>query len=95
MADCILLMSLDQRNAIPVDTHMFQVAKKYLPHLNQYKSVTDKVYMEIADHFRNLYGDYSGWAHSVLFSADLRHFQSMNSSDKDKDKKSRKRKSCQ
>ena len=91
VADCILLMSLDQNEAIPVDTHMFQVAKKYLPHLNQYKSVTDKVYMEIADHFRKLYGDYSGWAHSVLFSADLRHFQNMNSSKE----KSRKRKSCQ
>ena len=58
---------------------MFQIAaKKYLPHLKQYKSVTDKVYMEIADHFRKLYGSYSGWAHSVLFSADLRHFQTLN-----------------
>jgi len=72
-------MSLDQHEAIPVDTHMFQIAsQKYLPHLKQYKSVTDKVYMEIADHFRKLYGNYSGWAHSVLFSADLRHFQSIN-----------------
>eukprot|EP00095_Tigriopus_kingsejongensis_P004297 maker-scaffold722_size106786-snap-gene-0.33 protein:Tk04297 transcript:maker-scaffold722_size106786-snap-gene-0.33-mRNA-1 annotation:"8-oxoguanine dna glycosylase" len=65
VADCVLLMSLDQPSAIPVDTHMFQIAAtKYLPHLKGYKSVTDKVYKEIADHFRSLYGDYAGWAHS-------------------------------
>ena len=26
VADCILLMSLDKPDAIPVDTHMFQIA---------------------------------------------------------------------
>ncbi|XP_059093369.1 N-glycosylase/DNA lyase-like isoform X2 [Tigriopus californicus] len=68
VADCVLLMSLDQTAAIPVDTHMFQIAAtKYLPHLKGYKSVTDKVYKEIGDHFRSLYGDYSGWAHSSPF----------------------------
>jgi len=77
VADCILLMSLDKPDAIPVDTHMFNIAKRYLPHLTQYKTVTDKVYSDIADHFRGLYGEYAGWAHSVLFSADLRHFQSL------------------
>ena len=78
VADCILLMSLDKPSSIPVDTHMFQIAaKKYLPHLKERKSVTDKVYKEISDHFRKLYGDYAGWAHSVLFSADLRHLQNI------------------
>ena len=44
VADCILLMSLDKPDAIPVDTHMFQIAaKSYLPHLKGCKSVTDKV----------------------------------------------------
>ena len=83
VADCILLMSLDQPSAIPVDTHMFQIAaQKYLPHLRQRKSVTDKVYEEIGDHFRGLYGPYAGWAHSVLFSADLRHLQNIKSESK-------------
>ena len=78
VADCILLMSLDQPSAIPVDTHMFQIAaQKYLPHLRGRKSVTEKMYTEIGDHFRGLYGEYAGWAHSVLFSADLRHLQSV------------------
>ena len=78
VADCVLLMSLDKPSTVPVDIHMFQIAAKtYLPHLKGQKSVTDKVYKEISDHFRELYGDYAGWAHSVLFSADLRHLQNI------------------
>lgn len=59
-------MSLDKHSSIPVDTHMFQIAaSKYLPHLRANKTVTNKVYAEVAGHFRELYGEYSGWAHSV------------------------------
>jgi len=75
VADCVLLMSMDQAAAVPVDTHMFNIAKQYLPHLEQNKTVTDKVYLEIGNHFRSLYGEYAGWAHSVLFSADLKHLK--------------------
>jgi len=75
VADCVLLMSMDQAGAVPVDTHMFNIAKQYLPHLAQVKTVTDRVYLEIGNHFRSLYGDYAGWAHSVLFSADLKHLK--------------------
>ena len=83
VSDCILLMSLDKPESIPVDTHMFQIAaKKYLPHLRGRKTVTDKVYKEISNHFKGLYGDYAGWAHSVLFSADLRHLQGVERPDK-------------
>ena len=78
MADCIALMSLDQNLAIPVDTHMHQIAIRYLPHLKAKKTVTDKVYREISGHFQKLYGPYAGWAHSVLFSSDLRHLQLKN-----------------
>jgi len=75
VADCVLLMSMDQSGAVPVDTHMFTIAKQYLPHLENHKTITDKVYLEIGNHFRSLYGDYAGWAHSVLFSADLKHLK--------------------
>nr|CAD7265381.1 unnamed protein product [Timema shepardi] len=66
VADCICLMSLGHLDAIPVDTHIYQVAsQRYLPHLKNYKSVTNKVYNEIGEYFRDLYEKYAGWAHTV------------------------------
>ncbi|XP_045036449.1 N-glycosylase/DNA lyase isoform X2 [Daphnia magna] len=70
VADCICLMSLNHSVAIPVDTHVFQIAKaNYVPHLSQTKSVTDKVYNEISAHFQSLFGTYAGWAHSCRFTS--------------------------
>uniref|UniRef100_A0A1B6MEG0 N-glycosylase/DNA lyase n=1 Tax=Graphocephala atropunctata TaxID=36148 RepID=A0A1B6MEG0_9HEMI len=88
VADCISLMSLNHLEAIPVDTHVFQISQRYLPHLKDCKNVNDKVYNEIVNYFQNLYGKYAGWAHSVLFCADLRQFQS--STDKARNRKSQK-----
>ncbi|XP_071545748.1 N-glycosylase/DNA lyase [Panulirus ornatus] len=83
VSDCICLMSMGHLCAIPVDTHVFQIAARdYLPHLRSCKTVTDKVYREIADHFRSVFGDYAGWAHSVLFSADLKKFETLKTEDK-------------
>ncbi|CAH0550640.1 unnamed protein product [Brassicogethes aeneus] len=79
VADCICLMSLGHLQAIPVDTHIYQIAKRlYMPKLHQQKTVTDKIYNEIGDHFRELYGPLAGWAHTVLFCADLKKFQGNN-----------------
>ncbi len=80
VADCIALFSLDQLESIPVDTHVWQIAQKYYksrlnPLYKKHKSLTDKVYADIGDMFRGLYGNYSGWAHSVLFTAELKAFQ--------------------
>lgn len=72
VADCILLMAMDQPSSIPVDRHVFQFAERW------YKIRTKgghKGYEYIADTFRKLWGPYAGWAHSVLFTADLRAFQ--------------------
>lgn len=78
VADCVCLMSLDKPEAVPVDTHMWQIAKrdyKYTANNGQ-KSITEKLYRDIGDFFRKLWGPYAGWAQSVLFCSDLKKFQS-------------------
>jgi len=83
VADCILLMSLDQPGSVPVDTHMLNIAKRYLPHLATQKTITGKVHKEVGEHFRSLLGPWAGWAHSVLFSADLKHLQQLKKENSD------------
>ncbi|XP_053658250.1 N-glycosylase/DNA lyase [Anopheles marshallii] len=75
VADCICLMSLGHLQAIPVDTHVFQLAKHYLPTLAKSQNVTDRQYVTVADKFREIYGEYAGWAQTVLFCSDLRQFR--------------------
>uniref|UniRef100_A0A1B0DRI6 N-glycosylase/DNA lyase n=1 Tax=Phlebotomus papatasi TaxID=29031 RepID=A0A1B0DRI6_PHLPP len=76
VADCICLMSLNHLEAIPVDTHVYQIAGAfYLKKLPKNKSVTTKVYLEIGDEFRKIYGHLAGWAQTVLFCSDLRQFK--------------------
>jgi N-glycosylase/DNA lyase len=81
VADCVALFSLDCSNAIPVDVHVWNIAMrdyrvKYLSNetflkLKEKKSLTPTIYDEIGDIFRNLFQYHSGWAHSVLFAAEL------------------------
>ncbi|KAM6977819.1 N-glycosylase/DNA lyase [Aplochiton taeniatus] len=77
VADCVCLMSLDKANALPVDTHVWQIAKRDYKCAagSGQKTLTDKVHRDIGDFFRQLWGPYAGWAHSVLFCADLKKFQ--------------------
>ncbi|GFT71873.1 hypothetical protein NPIL_511091 [Nephila pilipes] len=76
VADCVCLMSLDKYDAIPVDTHIFQVTlKDYMPHLKNSKALTNKVYQEIGDFYRKRFGEYAGWANTVLFANDLKMFK--------------------
>ncbi|XP_048874157.1 N-glycosylase/DNA lyase isoform X2 [Brienomyrus brachyistius] len=79
VADCVCLMSLDKSCALPVDTHMWQIAQRdySCTVATGRKTLTDKVYQEIGDFFRKLWGPYAGWAHSVLFCADLKKFQKL------------------
>ncbi|ODQ56127.1 putative mitochondrial N-glycosylase/DNA lyase, partial [Saitoella complicata NRRL Y-17804] len=79
VADCVCLMSLDQHSAVPVDTHVFQIA------VRDYKfrskgagkgtGTMNKATCEaVGEFFRTLWGPYAGWAQSVVFTADLRAF---------------------
>mmetsp|Transcript_32963 Transcript_32963/g.57872 ORF Transcript_32963/g.57872 Transcript_32963/m.57872 type:complete len:319 (-) Transcript_32963:628-1584(-) len=72
VADCISLFSLGRLDCIPVDTHVWQIAQEhYLPSLRKYKAPTTSTYELVKRAFQERFGEYAGWAHSVLFAADL------------------------
>ncbi|CDK28304.1 unnamed protein product [Kuraishia capsulata CBS 1993] len=74
VADCVCLMSLDKHEVVPVDTHVFTFATRdYGYRFKGKKAVTlsKDVYIDIRHFFETLWGDHAGWAHSVLFAADL------------------------
>ncbi|CAN0455077.1 unnamed protein product, partial [Ectocarpus sp. 12 AP-2014] len=76
VADCIALFSLDQASTIPVDVHVWRIAcRDYDPTLVECKSLTPTVYARVGDLFRDRFGDRAGWAHSLLFAAELPGFK--------------------
>ena len=75
VADCACLMGLGWGEAVPVDTHVWQIAQRdYKFGKGKHASLTKATYDAIGTHFRKLWGQEAGWAHSVLFTADLRTF---------------------
>lgn len=90
VADCICLMSLNHLSAVPVDTHVIQIAKHYLPEVENLKSMTPTLYRKIGNEFRNVYGEYSGWAQTVLFCAELSGFKEKSDGEIAKSKKTKK-----
>lgn len=76
VADCVALFSLDQTEAIPVDTHVWHIAcREYDSTLNEVKSLTPTVYRRVGDLFRSRFSSHAGWAHSLLFVAELPSFR--------------------
>ncbi|CCM00483.1 uncharacterized protein FIBRA_02517 [Fibroporia radiculosa] len=79
VADCILLMSLDKNEVIPVDTHVHQIAMKHYGVNGSSKAktaMTPKLYDEVSNKLAIIWGSYAGWAHLVLFTSDLKSFAS-------------------
>ncbi|RXW18616.1 hypothetical protein EST38_g7239 [Candolleomyces aberdarensis] len=76
VADCVLLMSMDKKEVVPVDTHVHQIAVKHygLKGSSGKTAMTPKLYDDVNAKLYSLWGDYAGWAHSVLFTADLKIF---------------------
>lgn len=75
VADCVCLMGLGWGEAVPVDTHVWQIAQRdYKFGKTKTKTFNKPMYDAVGDHFRELWGKYAGWAHSVLFTADLKTF---------------------
>ena len=78
VADCVALFSLRQADAIPVDTHVWNIARRdydTTKSLKNAKSMTPSVYQQTGDLFRNLFRNKAGWAHSLLFVAELPSFR--------------------
>lgn len=76
VADCVALFSLEKLEAIPVDTHVWQIACRELDaSLSDRKSITPTVYRMVGDLFRTRFAPQAGWAHSVLFAGDLSAFK--------------------
>ena len=77
VADCIALFSLDREDAIPVDVHVWNIAcRDYKFEQNwNVKTLTPTVYKAVGDLFRNIFTVNAGWAHSLLFVAELPSFR--------------------
>jgi N-glycosylase/DNA lyase len=76
VADCIALFSLDKLDAVPCDTHVWQIAQRYLPMLRN-KNPAPALHPMVREFFLKQFGDKCGWAHTILFAAELREFQSV------------------
>lgn len=71
LADCICLFALDKDAAVPVDTHVRQIAcRLFLPEMAS-RSLTPRVYEAIADAYRTRFGPHAGWAQQYLFFEQL------------------------
>lgn len=83
VSDCVCLMGLGWWEAVPVDTHVWQIAQR------DYgfgkggakggkgggaKTFTKAMHDAVGDHFRGIWGAHAGWAQSVLFTANLKAF---------------------
>ncbi|KAM6061831.1 N-glycosylase/DNA lyase [Chlamydotis macqueenii] len=85
VADCVCLMALDKAEAVPVDTHVWRIARQRYGTALSGRSLTPRAYQEIGDFFRGLWGPRAGWAQAVLFCADLRKGQELaGSQDRDR-----------
>ncbi|KZS91153.1 DNA glycosylase [Sistotremastrum niveocremeum HHB9708] len=76
VADCVLLMSIDKREVVPVDTHVHQIAVKHYKFRGSptKTAMSPKLYDELQSKMSKIWGPWAGWAHSVLFTADLKSF---------------------
>jgi N-glycosylase/DNA lyase len=78
VADCVALFSLKQDKAIPVDVHVWNIARRDYDterQLESVKSLTPVVYRQVGDLFRAKFDSKCGWAHSLLFVAELPSFR--------------------
>ncbi|KAK4195777.1 putative N-glycosylase/DNA lyase [Triangularia verruculosa] len=76
VSDCVCLMGLGWWESVPIDTHVWQIAQRdyNFGGKSKGKTFTKGMYESVGDHFRKIWGEYAGWAQSVLFTANLKSF---------------------
>jgi N-glycosylase/DNA lyase len=68
IADCVCLFALDKTEAVPVDTHVWQLARDlYFPYWPPRKSLTGTAYNAVSAAFRDRFGELAGYAQNFLF----------------------------
>lgn len=68
IADCVCLFSLDKTEAVPVDTHVWQLAKDlYFPEWSDRKTITTLAYRAVTGAFIDRFGMLAGYAQNFLF----------------------------
>ena len=78
VADCIALFGLGKLESVPIDRHILRTAARYGFVKGNLLSLTPKKYKLIGDKFRELFGPLAGWAHSLLFTQQLKPFKQKN-----------------
>jgi len=73
IADCICLFALWHDRAVPIDTHVRQVAVRMFKPELAHRSLTPTVYNTLAGLYRDRFGPYAGWAQQYLFFDELQH----------------------
>lgn len=71
IADCVCLFALGKNDAVPVDTHIRQLACRLYGVDLACKTVTSAAYRRISTFFREHFGKYAGWAQQYLYYEDL------------------------
>lgn len=67
IADCVCLFALGKDEAVPVDTHIWAVAKELFGAQVTTRTLTPGTYGTIAGLFASRYGRYAGWAQEYLY----------------------------
>jgi hypothetical protein len=67
----LLLSSCVQHDAIPVDTHVWDLATRYYAPQLAKKTLNKQLHADIQQVFVQRFGPYAGWAHNTLFISEL------------------------
>ncbi len=68
IADCVLAYGVGDGRAVPVDTHILKISRKFYGFEVKGKSLTERVYNAIGDFYRDRYGDKAALAQLYLYA---------------------------